>query len=743
MTDSGVERRLTSILAVDVVGYSRLMAADETGTLARLKDLRTSLIDPKAAEHRGRIVKLMGDGILMEFASVVDAIQFAVDVQRAMAARDGDLPEERRIALRMGVNIGDVIVEDDDIYGDGVNVAARLEAMAAPGGICVSRTVFDHAKGKVKVGFEDLGAQAVKNIPEPVQVFRVRLDASAAGPVPKAGSKRSLPWRALAAGLAVLVLAAGVALWQRPWAPREEPASEARMAFPLPDKPSIAVLPFDNLSEDAGQDVFADGMTEDLITDLSKISGLFVIASDSSFAYKDAPVKIKDVAEDLGVRYVLEGSVRRVGDQLRVNAQLIDATTGWHVWGDRFDGDTADIFAVQDDFVLRIVKALELKLSDSEKSELGRSDTDIVEAREAFQRGWELYSRFNEEDNARAVSHFERAVELDPEYGRAYGALALVHLRGSIFHWHRAMGKARATLYRELVPYYLSKASEHSTALVHVVAAMRHLFYRDQAAAEGANRGTDDARIEAANAIALQPSDPEAHIMMAWALIASGEPEEGLNFVKAAMRLNPNYPSHYVFFDAAAHFALGDLKQAADILRAGLERDPHAIELAPLAASIFAQLGEREAARRAIEIWRPGASQAELASAVETYDFPIRWVNENQWISRRLFDGLRLATLPMDVSVETLVAGLGRGDPLDQVKTIRALGWFGPAAASAVPQLLRALDSEHRGVRREAVIALGKIGPEARAAIPALTAITEEPIIGYHAKYALESIAAE
>ena len=244
----------------------------------------------------------------------------------------------------------------------------------------------------------------------------------------------------------MLLVVAALALWQRPWQAQEELASEARMAFPLPDKPSIVVLPFEDFSEGASQEYFADGMTEDLITDLSKISGLFVIARNSSFAYKGASASIKDVAEDLGVRFVLEGSVRRAGDQLRVNAQLIDATTGAHVWADRFDGNVADIFAVQDQFVFKIVKALELKLTAREETEIAKSDTIKIAAKEAFQRGWELYSRFNEQDNARSVKHFEKAVELDPEYGRAYGALALVHLRGSIFRWERSLGHVEATL---------------------------------------------------------------------------------------------------------------------------------------------------------------------------------------------------------------------------------------------------------------------------------------------------------
>jgi TolB-like protein/Flp pilus assembly protein TadD len=601
----------------------------------------------------------MGDGTLMEFGSVVDAVNFAVDVQQAMAARNAKVPEDRQITFRIGINIGDVILEGDDIYGDGVNVAARLEALAQPGGICVSRSVHTQVKGKVPFAFKDLGEQAVKNIPEPVQVFQVLLDESvpAHAPTPAlAVGSRSRP--AIAAGLVLSVLAVAALVWWPPWTPREEAASLERMAFPLPDKPSIAVLPFNDFSEDTSQEYFVDGLTEDLITDLSKISGLFVIARNSSFAYKGASVSIKEVAEDLGVRFVLEGSVRRAGDKLRVNAQLIDATTGGHVWADRFDGDVADIFAVQDEFVLKIVKALELKLSDQEESEIAKSDTNQIAAKEAFQRGWELYSRFDEQDNARAVSHFEKAVELDPEYGRAYGALALVYLRGSIFRWDQALGQQEAHLRRVVVPRYLQKASQRDSALVHVVKAMMHLYYVDVTEPEGTNRGTDNARREAGLAIARQPNDPEAHIMMAWTLIAAGKPQEGLNFVQAAMRLDPNYPRHYVFFDAAAHYGMGDLQQAANILRDGIKRDPHATELASMAASVYAHLGLRQEAQTAFMTWQPSEDPAERLDVIAHYSFPINWVNEHQGLNTRLLDGLRLASLRLDVTgIEHASAG--------------------------------------------------------------------------------------
>ena len=442
---------------------------------------------------------------------------------------------------------------------------------------------------------------------------------------------------------------------------------------------------------------------------------------------------------------MLEGSVRRANDaQLRVNAQLIDATTGGHIWADRFDGDTADVFAVQDQFVLKIVQALELKLTASEKSEIAKIETEQVAAREAFQQGWELYSRFNAADNAKSVRHFKRAVELDPEYGLAYGALALVHIRASVFHWHGAMGKTRAEVYRKLVPLYLNQAREHPTALVHVVAAMKHLDYWDRAESDRqSRRGADDARVEAGLAIALQPNDPEAHIAMAWALIAAGKPTEGLNFVQAALRLNPDYPSHYAFFHASAHFALGNLGQALSILKEGLERDQQATELAPLTASILAQLGQREEARTTIALWRPGESQTGLEEAAEAYDFPIEWLHEQRFLRNRLLDGLRLAALPLDATAPSLIASLEGKPPLEQIKAIRQVGWFGPSAAAVVPALIELLGNEQKALRKEAAITLGKIGPAAKAAVPDLMALTEEPIVGFHAKEALTRIGSE
>ncbi len=730
-----MERRLAAILSADVVGYSRLMSDDEAGTLARLEGLKAEILDPLIDQHSGRVVKLMGDGFLVEFGSVVDALECAVAWQKTVEARARQTSDDRAIRFRIGINIGDVIVKGEDVYGDGVNVAARLEGLAEPGEILVSRTVANHVKGKIGSGFQDLGEQELKNIPEPVQVFRVVAQSGAEGATAAVSKKTGLPKVPLiAAGLAVLILAAGAALWLKPWEPRIESASVERMAFPLPDRPSIAVLPFRNMSDDPEQEHFADGMTDDLITDLSKISGLFVIARNSTFVYKNQPAEIRKVAEALGVRYVVEGSVRRAGDTVRVNAQLIDAITGGHIWAERYDGKVADIFGVQDDFVRKIVEALEINLAPQEAQQIGQGQTNQIAARDAFQKGWELYLRFNAEDNAKAIPHLETAVELDPEYGRAYAALALVYSTGARFPWALPTGLNWMEL-RRVTAATLKQAKQYPTALVHVVAALDDLYFGR----------VDQARTEASQAIAMQPNDPEAHIAMAWMMIASGNPLEGLNFVQAAMRLNPSYPSHYVLARGTALYANGNLEEAARTFEDGIERDPKAIELLPLAASIFAQLGRRQEAREVVLKWRPGVGQLLLQSVPDGYELPVRWEDEHRKVRERLVDGLRVAVLPLDTTVSSLVGRLKLGTPFGRAGVAQTLGWFGPAAAAVVPDLIEALGDEHEEVREQAAIALGKIGPAAKGAIPALQALQEEALqeeapIGHYAKEAIRRI---
>ncbi|MFZ1427027.1 MAG: adenylate/guanylate cyclase domain-containing protein, partial [Geminicoccaceae bacterium] len=570
MGSARIERRLAAILVADLVGYSRLVERDEAGTLAAIRGLRVEVIDPLLAEHRGRIVKLMGDGAIVEFGSVVDAVACAVAVQRGVGSRQAEVAPEHRLVFRIGVNLGDVVVEGDDLLGDGVNVAARLEQLCEPGGVLISGTAHDHLKGKTALVFEPRGVLRLKNIAEPMCAYRVRMEP---GPVrePSRAIGRDVPaWRWLAAAsLLLLVVAAGSAAWFRPSRPTVEAASIERMAYPLPEKPSIAVLPFKNMSVEPGQDYFVDGLTDDLITDLSKITGLFVIARASVFPFKGQDAKVREVAESLGVRYVVDGSVRRAGNTVRVNVQLVDALTGGQLWADRYDGGLDDIFAVQDKLVRVIVDALALKLSKDEEREIGRGQTRDVDAREAFQRGWERIVRFTGEENALAVAELRRAIELDPEYGRAYAALGLALFRSCAWDWTKPAGMSRPQTC-ELASRYLDEAKRHPSAWTHVVAAHVNLHLLEYEAAF----------TEAARALALDPNDPEASVAMAWVMLTTGRPQAALDFIRTAMRLNPGYPSHYALARGLALFSLGALAEAARVLEEALERSPAATELA-------------------------------------------------------------------------------------------------------------------------------------------------------------------
>jgi TolB-like protein/class 3 adenylate cyclase/rhodanese-related sulfurtransferase/tetratricopeptide (TPR) repeat protein len=531
MAPQDVERRLAAIFAADMVGYSRLMEADEAGTVARQKVHREELIDPRIAEYGGRIVKTTGDGMLAEFPSVVDALRCAVNIQIGMTAREMHVPEDSRIRYRVGINLGDVIVDGDDIYGDGVNIAARLEGLAEPGGVCVSSTVAEQVRGKVRSDLEDLGEQRVKNIERPVHVYRVdmRPEESGRADAAEQGGAGALRRAAMAAGVAALVIGGG-AMWWQPWAPEEEPASLERMALPLPDKPSIAVLPFDNLSGDAEQEYFADGMTDDLITDLSKIAGLFVIARNSTFTYKGKPVKVQQVAEDLGVRYVLEGSVRRIGDQVRINAQLIDALSGHHLWAERYDGSLANIFDMQDKIIGQIVAALAVNLMGAETGQASESETHTPQAYDAFLQGWEHYRRQTWEDAGKAIPFFEKAIELDPDYSRAYAGLAAVYWDIANLVWYDALGiEWQHAL--NLAQENLAKALENPTPKALAVSA-------EMMAMHGLN---DEALAEIDRAIALDPNDPDNFVSKAAILNILGRAGEAEEHARQAMRLNPHY----------------------------------------------------------------------------------------------------------------------------------------------------------------------------------------------------------
>ena len=724
-----MDRKLLAVLAADVVGYSKAMEADEAGTIARLKTVRADITDPLIARHHGRIVKLMGDGAIVVFDSVVDAVACAAEIQRATAARNAGLTEAEGIMFRIGVNLGDLALIDDDVYGDGVNIAARLEQLAEPGGVMISGTAYDHLQGRFDLPLDFLGEQHVKNLEKPVRVYQVDFGAGRVAFDARAIGRR--PWLVWAAAAGVVVITAGgLALWSySSLAPLADVASKASMAFPLPDKPSIAVLPFANMSSEPDQEHFADGMTDDLITDLSKSSALFVIARNSTFFYKGKPVKISQVAEELGVRYVLEGSVQRADDQVRVNAQLIDALTGGHVWADRFNGSVTDIFAVQDEFVSKIVEALQVKLTQTEKEEIEHAKPSNIAAKEAFERGWNLYLRFNLKDSFEAVGHFERAVELDPQYGRAYAALSLVYLRVGYYGWSQDFGAADIARRGQVLEWerYLQQAHKYPTSLAYTAEALNLVSFGK----------TDEARRAAGRAIALDPNDPEAHVAMAWALVVSGEPEEALNFLATAIRLNPRYPSHYVLARGVALFENGDLKQAAEVFDEGFTRNPSAIAILPAYASVLAHLDRRQDARKTLLALRPGSDQTTLENL--PFAFPIKvWEGGSKRFGERLIDGFRIAGLPLDVTVPTLIGELKGDDPFARQLAMKRLGWFGAAAAEAVPVLVQALEDD--ALRQQAVEALGRIGPPAKAAVAALMAIQNEAVIGTYAKEALNNI---
>lgn len=566
-----MERRLAAILSADVVGYSRLMEADESGTLARLKAHRRDLIDPTIAAHRGRLVKLMGDGALVEFASAVDAVQCAVELQEAMAERTADEPEDRRIVFRIGINIGDLIVDGEDLYGDGVNIAARLEKLAPPGGVCLARNVVSQVRGKVEFGFEDLGRQKVKNISEPLQVFRVTTKGVAASA-----------------------------------------AGEAVGPPPLPDKPSIAVLPFDNMSNDPEQDYFADGMVEEIITALSRVRWLFVIARNSSFTYKDRAVDVKQVGQELGVRFVLEGSVRKAGRRVRITGQLIDAKTGAHLWASHFDGALEDIFELQDQVTASVVGAVAPKMEHAEIERAKRKQTENLDAYDYYLRGLAAVYQWTKEANEEALALFSRAVALDPTFASAYGMSArcysmrkasgwIVDLEQEIAETVTLAGKA-AQLGRD-DPIALSSAG---IGLAFVAGQLE----------EG------DELIE--RALELDPNLAPAWLFSGWVKIYLGEPEVAIGRIEYAMRLSPNEPNVYGMQSATAlaHFFAGRPAAALSWSQKAMRAQSHQVLATSIAAASAAIIGDEGVAAEAVKRLRqidPGLR----ASVLKAY-WPIR-----------------------------------------------------------------------------------------------------------------------
>jgi TolB-like protein/class 3 adenylate cyclase/Flp pilus assembly protein TadD len=612
MAAGDVKRKLTAIFSADVEGYSRLMGEDEESTVRTLtayREIMSSLIQ----QYRGRVVDSPGDNLLAEFSSVVDAVQCGVEIQQVLKARNAGLPESRRMEFRIGVNLGDVIEEGERIYGDGVNIAARVEGLAEKGSICISGSAYEQIKNKLALGYEYLGEHQVKNIVEPVRVYKAQIEPVAKKKGRKAGL-RGWQWAAVAA-VAILVLGVA-AFWNfylRPQPSTEEVASLEKMALPLPDKPSIAVLPFVNMSEDPKQEYFSDGITEDLITDLSQISGLFIIARNSTFAYKGKVVKIKQVAEELGVRYVLEGSVRRADKQVRINVQLIDATTGHHLWAKRYDGKMDDVFALQDKITQKIVAALAVKLTSGEKEKVTRKETENIAAYDAFLKGWGYYQRHTPKDFAKALSYFEKATELDPNYSRAYASMALIYSiaskHGTI--WLDALYAYPMTANRR-AKKNLEMAMKNPTSAAYRAASFIKVYDRQYEAA------TSDAE----RALSLDPNDSASLENMAFVLIMAGKPEEGLGLANKAMRFDPLNLANPLYNIGLAHFCLKEFEQAANSLERALTYSPgHVAYLIALAAA-YGNLSREKEAEATVELLIKTITRASEGFKREDYFSP-------------------------------------------------------------------------------------------------------------------------
>jgi TolB-like protein/class 3 adenylate cyclase/Flp pilus assembly protein TadD len=577
-----MERRLAVILAADVVGYSAQMERDEAGTFARLVAGRKELFEPEIARHHGRIFKLMGDGLLAEFGSVVDAVECAVSLQRGLAERNLSIPESERIQVRIGVNLGEVIVEGDDRYGEGVNIATRLEQLAKAGDVYVSGKVAKEVEKKLAFGFEPMGEQKVKNISEPVAVYRVNIgnDTKVRTATRPSAAKR-VPL--IAGAIALLLLVAvgasyGFYQWQKQSA-----------GLVLPDKPSIAVLPFANLSDDPQQGYFADGIAEDLMTALSRMSGLFVVSRNSAFAYKGKSVDLREVGRELGVRHVLEGSVRRAGDTVRINVQLIDTTTGGHQWAERYEGSQEDIFALQDQVTKAVVAALALQLTPGEQAALNQRDTHVPEAYDAFLRGWEHYQRTTPQDYVKAIPHFEQAIALDPNYGRAHAALAMTYFRSFDQRWAGTLGLTADDAFRKARDA-LKLAQAHPTSLSHQVAGniARERGWYDEAIKE----------LEAA--ILLEPGDSWSYADLAHTLIWAGRPAEAVEKIEAAMRLDPHYPPVFAFYLGLAQFAQGQFDEAAKTFEEMQRLNPDAPWVGLYLAAAYGNAGREKDAAAAV-----------------------------------------------------------------------------------------------------------------------------------------------
>jgi adenylate cyclase len=586
MAEGRVQRRLAAILAADVVGYSRLMEVDEELTRARLRVLHAELIDPRIAADGGRIVKTMGDGVLVEFPSVVDALRNALAIQGELRRRNAYVPEDNRIDFRVGINVGDVIIEGDDIHGDGVNIAARLEGLCEPGAVYVSGTVYDQAVGKLEAAFEDLGEQTVKNIAKPVRVYRARDE---------------------------IKTVAGSDLRQA-----DEP--------PVSAKPSIAVLPFDNLSDDPQQEYFSDGMAEDLITDISKISGVSVTARNSSFAFKGQTIDVKEIAKQLGVKNIVEGSVRKMGDRLRINAQLIDCMDGRHIWAERYDGNMAEIFEFQDDIRARIVSALQVSLTPADKALADRKPTDSVPAYDLFLKGRANFNRYTLESLREAIKSFEDAIEIDPNFADAYGYLSFCYYYG----WTLMFPGSDTTLDRA------NELAEKGVSLdgTSVIALARLGWI------QGWLHRYDHAFMNFGKAIALAPDNAELYANFGNILNYWGDPESALGMFEKALSMDLVAPPNWEFQMGHSYLLLRQYEEALTRFKRMVERAPKATFAYLFTAFACAELDRMDDAKDAIK------TVLEITPPYTVKEVARRYPYRTEEDRNRFLDAMRKAGLP-------------------------------------------------------------------------------------------------
>jgi len=653
MTTQEVKRKLTTIFSSDVKGYSRLMGEDEEWTVRTLnvyKDVMGNLIQ----QHRGRVVDATGDNLMAEFASVVDAVQSAVEIQQVLRAKNALLPETRRMEFRIGINLGDVIEEGERIYGDGVNIAARLEGLAEAGGICISESAYQQIENKLPLRYEYLGEHQVKNIARPLRAYRAQIESEATGKV--IGEKKVKPrqWQSAAIGLvvAVIVVVAAIVIWKlytpsapkpevaskekitapqpekpsatiptapvpsvetapkekvmpplpekvyktvTPPPPKEEVASKEKMAFPLPDVPSIAVLPFVNMSEDPKQEFFSDGVTEEIITALSKVRHLFVISRQSTFSYKGKPVKVKQVSEELGVRYVLEGSVQRSGDRIRINAQLIDALTGRHIWAELYDRDLKDIFALQDEITMKILTAIQVKLKTAEEVSRAEKYYKGKQGLDSYLKileGYKYLEGHNVEDGRAARRCGEEAIAICPELPPAYVLLGLVH---SMEYWTSSGKSLQDSIEKGIEAAQKALALDDSNARAHALLGDFYWLKREY----------DKAISEGERAIALAPGEAVVHIMYAKNLVFAGRSEEAIPLFQKAIRLNPVGTTNlYLNFGHALRMT-GKFEEAVSAYRKSLQLSPDNILTHNSLAATYSMMGrEKEARAEAAEVLR-------------------------------------------------------------------------------------------------------------------------------------------